>query len=148
MWIHDLMKQLITQYHHGNEDEPEVTPEFYQALKRRLILSLELARQGATEYITFPHPQGRGKVDLEVTAEMRSTAFQMGFKHVKSMIESQLRELASIREAWGAVDHIVTVIVSGGSSLHHEFIPWIYALCKDLSLPQPLFTKSMEIHYA
>lgn len=149
MWIHDLMKQLINQYRLGLGDDTsaEITQGFYQTLKQKLTRRLVDISLGTNEYITFTHPQTSDKVELEVTAEMCNKAFKVGFKHVKTMIESQLQHLVSISEGWGAIDHIVTIIVSGGSSLHPDFIRWIKSLCMNLSLPEPLFTKAMEMHY-
>ena len=80
--------------------------------------------------------------------EMCERAPQTGFKHVKAMIESQLQKLASVKQRWVAIDQIVTIIVSGGSSLYPDFIKWIKSLYMKLSLPEPLFTKAMELHYA
>lgn len=148
MWIHNLMKQLINQYLLTCEDETVLSQAFHQTLKGRLTRILGTITHSTPEYVTFDHPDAQEKVELKVTMEMCNKAFQVGFKHVKAMIESQLRQLASISNGWGAVDHIVTVIVSGGSSLHPDFIKWIKALCMDLSLPQPLFAKGMEMYYA
>lgn len=100
----------------------------------------------ASELICCPGPRNNTIV-LEVTTEMCERASQAGFKHVKPMVESQLQKLASIKQGWGAIDHIITIIVSGGSALHPDFRKWIEALCVKLNLPGPLSTKNMELHY-
>lgn len=149
MWIHDLLNQLIEQYRLRYNDQAELPQSFYQTLKRRTTLSLQILTEGAGEFITCEDPRGSNSpVILKIDRQMCEKAFQTGFKHVKAMIESQLQQLANIKNGWEAMDHVVTVIVSGGSSLHPEFIKWIKELCMKLSLPAPLFTKAMEIHYA
>lgn len=149
MWIHDLMNQLIEQYRLKYGDHAELPQGFYQDLKRKTIAILGILVQGAGEFITCKDPRGsKDPVALEINDEMCEKAFRTSFKHVKAMIKSQLKELASIKQRWGAIDHVVTVIVSGGSSQHPEFIKWVKALCMKLSLPEPLFTRAMEVHYA
>lgn len=149
MWIHDLLNQLIEKYRVDHKDQAELPQSFYQALKRRTTSSLEILTESACEFITCKDPRGSNEpAILRIDRQMCDKAFQTGFKHVKAMIESQLQKLASIKQGWGAVDHIVTIIVSGGSSRHPEFIKWIKEVCMKLSLPAPLFTKAMEIHYA
>ncbi|KAG6357646.1 hypothetical protein INS49_013523 [Diaporthe citri] len=149
MWIHDLLNQLIEQYRIENKDQAELPQGFYQDLKRKITTSLGTLMQEAFEFITCKHPRGLNQpVCLRIDEEMCEKAFQTGFKHVKAMIESQLQGLATIKQGWATKDHVVTVIVSGGSSLHPGFINWIKELCMKLNLPAPLFTKAMEIHYA
>lgn len=149
MWIHDLLDQLIETYRAERNDQAELPRSFYQELKRRTTSSLDMLTQGADEFIICEDPRGSSRpVLLKVEGQMCEKAFQTGFKHVKAMIEGQLKRLASIKQGWAAIDHIVTVIVSGGSSRHPEFIKWIKELCTKLSLPEPLFTTGMEIHYA
>lgn len=149
MWIHDLVNQLIEQYRIKHGDQAELPRGFYQDLKRKTTTSLGMLVEGAGEFITCKHPRGSDQpVFLEIDDEMCEKAFQTSFKHVKAMIKSQLQELSSIKQRWGPIDHVVTVIVSGGSSQHPEFIKWIKELCMKLSLPEPLFTRAMEIHYA
>lgn len=149
MWIHDLLDQLIEKYRAESNDQAELPQSFYQELKRRTTASLDMLTQGADEFIICKDPRGSGRpVPLKIEGQMCEKAFQTGFKHVKAMIEDQLQKLADIKNGWGAIDHIVTVIVSGGSSRHPEFIKWIKDLCTNLSLPAPLFTTGMEIHYA
>lgn len=147
MLIHHLMNRLIDDYRVECNDQSDLPRWFYQALKRRTTASLGVFTQEGREFVTCENPRGlRNPVVLEINREMCEEAFQTGFKHVKDMIESQLHELARISQGWGATDHIVTVIVSGGSSMHPELIKWIKALCVRLSLPAPVFTSSMEIH--
>lgn len=149
MWIHDVVKQLIEQYRlvYEDNDETEFPQWFYQNLKHDTTSKLEVMTRAATKFVTCNHPRRLGDlVTLKITEEMCEKAFQAGFKHVKDMIESQLQELASIRQGWGATDHIVTIIVSGGSSMHPELVKWITELCVKLSLPAPRFTRTMEIH--
>lgn len=149
MWIHDVVNQLIAQYRLvcEDDDETELPQWFYQSLKQDTTAKLAVMTEERGEFVTCDNPRGLGKpVSLKITREMSEKAFEKAFKHVKAMIESQLQELAAIKQGWGATDHIVSVIVSGGSSMHPEFVKWIAALCMRLSLPAPLFTKAMEIY--
>lgn len=149
MWIHDVVNQLIAQYRLvcEDDDETELPQWFYQSLKRDTTAKLAVLTQKASEFIICDNPRGLNKpVILKITGEMSEKAFEKAFKHVKEMIESQLEDLAARKQGWGATDHIVSVIVSGGSSMHPEFVKWITALCMKLSLPAPLFTKAMEIY--
>lgn len=147
MWIHDVLNQLIEQYrlHYNDNDETEFPQWFYQTLKQDITSKLQVMTEGASKFVTCKHPRGLNDlVTLKLTGEMSEKAFQVSFKHVKAMIESQLQELARIRQGWGATDHIVTVIVCGGSSMHLGFTEWITALCTKLSLPAPVFVSWME----
>lgn len=147
MLLHDLLAQWIAKYRLKYTDQAELPQWFYHSVKERIIASLKLLTKEDGELISCKNPRGDGKVHLEITSDMCDQAFETGFKHVKAMIQSQLKELAGIKKELEVGDHIVTTIVSDGSSLHPEFIKWIKAICMNLELPEPLFTQNMEIHY-
>lgn len=146
MWIQDLADQLAVLYraeHNGQEMPLELHQAFKDAINdaKRKIMST------SSQCVACVHPQTRRHVTFTITKEMSDKAFEMGFQYVKNMITGQLKRLASIKNGWGSKDHSVTIIVSGGSSLHPEFKKWMSALCVELSLPQPLPTHAMEIQY-
>lgn len=149
MLLHDLWDQLIAQYRQQTRDGSEIPHWFYQELKRLTTGYLGEIMVGVSPvlWITCTHIQTRQPIPLRITMGMRKQAFETGFKHVKDMVKNQLQKLAKIKTGWVARDHMVTVIVSGGSSRHPEFVKWIKALCESLGLPEPLFTSTMDLMY-
>lgn len=146
MWIQGLLNQLSDLYaeeHKGEEMPLVLHQDFKDSINdgRRKIMS------GANYCVAGVRPQARNPVTFVINKEMSDRAFETGFQHVKHMIRGQLERLANIKNGWGAKDHVATIIVSGGSSLHPEFIKWMKALCMELSLPEALYTHAMDIQY-
>jgi hypothetical protein len=150
MLYYDVTEQLVAQYYVKDTDQTPIPRWLYYELKRHTVSGVrDILNGGPTQYIACPTLQEREPIVLDLTLDMCHKGFETGFKHVKDMIKQQLRELVKIKNGWGtpAEDHIASIIVSGGSSLHPEFIKWIKALCKSLDLDEPHFTKSMEMQY-
>lgn len=149
MLLHDLWDQLIAQYRQKTSDESEIPHWFYQDLKRLTTAHLGEIMIGIARdiWVVCTHIQRKKPINLQIRADMCKKAFETGFKHVKDMVKNQLQELSKIKTGWAARDHMVTVIVSGGSSRHPEFVKWIRALCESLGLPEPLFTSTMDLMY-
>lgn len=147
MWLHELLVALNNKYHVQYRHLGEMPLELYQDFKQEISAKRDMIVRGSAQWISRPHPQTGYLITLAITKEMAEAAFQAGFQHVQNMVRKQLQRLAGIEKAWGGRDHIITIIVSGGSSLHPEFKKWIEALCMKLSLPVPLFAQAMEMYY-
>ncbi|KAJ0108992.1 hypothetical protein J7T55_005540 [Diaporthe amygdali] len=147
MWIHHLLIQLDDQYCRKFPWLGEMPLELKQAFKREINKNIADILTEDCHWVFQTHPQTGDVIPLEITMEMSDKAFQAGFKYVKIMILEQLQRLASISKGWRGRDYVVTIIVSGGSSLHPEFVKWIETLCTELSLPAPLFAHAMQLLY-
>lgn len=149
MMIYHLLEELIAQYRIKYEDQSEVTQKFYQELKEDTIAQLQGIVNGAGRQIMVPckHLQTGNPSVLTIESDMSKRAFEMGFKHVMNMVRKQLRELARIKSEFEGREHIVTIIVSGGSARHPEFIKWIESQCESLGIGEPVFTSTMDIGY-
>ncbi|KAI7786136.1 hypothetical protein LA080_004520 [Diaporthe eres] len=146
MWNQDLLDQLAVLYR-GERNGDEMPLELQQAFKNVINDVKRKIMSGSSQCVACIHPQTNDPVTFTITKEMSDKAFETGFQYVKNMITGQLKRLASIKNGWGSKDHSITIIVSGGSSLHPEFKKWMNALCVELGLPQPLPTHGMEIQY-
>lgn len=118
-------------------------------MKEHITTNIACVVNGEGFTLICPSPQGEDPGFIKITPEMCKEAFEEAFQYVKAMVEGQLRELAEIKNGWAQTgeDHIMNIIVSGGSSLHLAIRKWIIELCKELGLDAPLFTSGMDIFY-
>ncbi|KAL1859053.1 hypothetical protein Daus18300_009691 [Diaporthe australafricana] len=147
-WIQCGEQNTITeQYLVKYPDLCEMTLPLKQVFKQDIKKKTVRLFKESSLFLTELHPRTGGIVSLVITKAMDKEAFQTAFEHVKIMIREQLERLASIKQGWRSKDHEVTIVLSGESSLHPEFVKWIQALCAELRLPEAVFAHHIEIFY-
>lgn len=142
-----MLMQIHEHYLENYPDSDEMTLELKQAFKQDIKEKTLRLLKGSSHFITELRPQTGDLVSLEIDEVMDKKAFQTAFEYVKIMIREHLERLASIKQGWGSKEHEVTIVLSGGSSLHPEFVKWTQALCVELKLPEAVFAHHMEIQY-
>lgn len=125
-----------------------MTPELVEVYKRQFMYASHSIMRGRGDHVrlSLPYPDPRLNAGIStdgVTMAASDEAFDDAFRHVKRMVRTQLRRVSNLRVGWSTKDHTVTIIMSGGSSLHPAFITWMEEYCAELRLPKPINLESM-----
>lgn len=141
--VHHLIDQISTL---TGVEKKEFTPGMCECFERQIVNDLRLITRGDHKglyHLPPPDPHyGNARKSL-VTKAGIDQAFEVAFRHVQRMIRQQLQRVSSIKAGWAIEEHTVTIIITGGSSLHFAFVTWMEELCAELRLPKPINLDSM-----